>query len=79
MTDDSLPELRASDADRERTVERLHGAAVEGRLDAEELEERIDAAYRARWTSELVRALAHIRVLGLEQLWVKMRSSASAV
>jgi hypothetical protein len=49
------PDLRASDADREATVERLRVAAVEGRLDADELEERLTAAYAARWCSELER------------------------
>ena len=47
------PELRASDADREATVERLRVAAIEGRLDADELEERLGAAYAARHLSEL--------------------------
>jgi hypothetical protein len=42
------PELRASDADREAVVERLRVAAIEGRLDAEELEARVSAAYAAR-------------------------------
>lgn len=46
-------DLRASDADRETTVERLRVAALEGRLDATELEERMEAAYAARWCSEL--------------------------
>jgi hypothetical protein len=46
-------DLRASDADREATVERLRVAAMEGRIDAEELEERLTAAYSARWCSEL--------------------------
>jgi Domain of unknown function (DUF1707)/Domain of unknown function (DUF4190) len=47
------PDLRASDADREATVERLRAAAMEGRLDADELEERLAEAYAARWCSEL--------------------------
>ena len=46
-------DLRASDADREATVERLRVAAMEGRLDADELEERLTAAYAARWCREL--------------------------
>jgi hypothetical protein len=45
--------LRASDADREVAVERLRAAALEGRLDADELESRIADAYSARWCSEL--------------------------
>jgi Domain of unknown function (DUF1707)/Domain of unknown function (DUF4190) len=51
--DPPTPYLRASDADREACVDRLHRAAVEGRLDADELDERLAAAYAARWTSDL--------------------------
>jgi uncharacterized protein DUF4190/uncharacterized protein DUF1707 len=47
------PGLRASDSDREATVARLHQAATEGRLDADELEERITAAYAARFCTDL--------------------------
>ncbi|MCW5252686.1 MULTISPECIES: DUF1707 domain-containing protein [unclassified Streptomyces] len=52
MTDDA-PELRASDADRERVAEVLRDALAEGRLDMAEFEERLDAAYRARTYGEL--------------------------
>jgi hypothetical protein len=48
-----LPEMRASDAERERIAERLRDAVAEGRLTMEEFEERLDAAYRARTHSEL--------------------------
>ncbi len=51
--DGSTPELRASDADREAACERLRVAAVEGRLDPAELDERMSAAYAARFCSEL--------------------------
>ena len=54
------PELRASDADREAAVERLRAAALEGRLDADELEERLSQAYAARWCSELSRLTADV-------------------
>ncbi len=54
------PELRASDADREATVERLRAAAMEGRLDADELEDRLAEAYAARRCSELTRLTADI-------------------
>jgi hypothetical protein len=47
------PVLRASDAERERTVERLGAAAAEGRLTLEELSERVTAAYEARTQDEL--------------------------
>jgi hypothetical protein len=49
------PELRASDADRDAAAERLRTAALEGRLDPAELDERMSAAYAARYCSELAR------------------------
>ena len=55
MTDPADPGLRASDADREATAQRLHTAALEGRLDPEELDERLTAAYAAKHCSELAR------------------------
>jgi hypothetical protein len=46
-------DLRASDSDREAAIERLRVAGMEGRLDSEELEDRIATAYAARWVGEL--------------------------
>ena len=54
------PGLRASDADREVAAERLRIAALEGRLDADELESRLAAAYGARWCSELASVTADV-------------------
>jgi hypothetical protein len=51
--DPQLPELRASDADRERAVEVLRRAASDGRLSVDELEERVTNAYAARTRKEL--------------------------
>jgi hypothetical protein len=51
--DSSPPGLRASDADREAVVDRLHRAASEGRLDPDELEERIASAYAAKYCTDL--------------------------
>ena len=45
--------LRASDADREQVAERLRRAAGEGRILAEELEERLEAVFSARTYGEL--------------------------
>ncbi len=45
--------LKASDSDRERIVERLRQATAEGRLLAEELEERLGRALSARTYGEL--------------------------
>ncbi|MFD6416908.1 DUF1707 domain-containing protein [Streptomyces sp. NPDC060194] len=50
---EELPELRASDADRERVADRLRDALAEGRLDMEEFGHRLDAAYGARTYGEL--------------------------
>jgi hypothetical protein len=41
-----LPEVRASDVEREQAVARLRDAAAEGRLMLEEFTERIDGASR---------------------------------
>ncbi|MEU5401969.1 DUF1707 domain-containing protein [Streptomyces sp. NPDC005963] len=48
-----LPEMRASDSERERVAERLREAVAEGRLTMEEFEERLDAVYQARTHGEL--------------------------
>ncbi|MCD9141546.1 DUF1707 domain-containing protein [Streptomyces albireticuli] len=48
-----LPDMRASDAERERITEALREAVAEGRLDMEEFEQRLDAAYKARTRGEL--------------------------
>jgi hypothetical protein len=53
MTDDASPDLRASDADRERVAEVLRDALAEGRLDMAEFEERLEATYSARTYGEL--------------------------
>jgi len=55
---DSMPlqrpsEIRASDAERERVVAFLRDHALAGRLDSDELEERIGLAYGARYVGEL--------------------------
>jgi hypothetical protein len=67
MTDDPQPDrrpaLRASDADRERVVEILRHAAGEGRLDVEELDERVTAAYSVRTLTDL-ETLTHDLVPG---------------
>lgn len=52
--------LRASDADREQTSERLRRAAGEGRILAEELEERLEAVFSARTYGELDAVVADL-------------------
>jgi hypothetical protein len=52
--DPGRPELRASHEDRDRVVELLRVAAGDGRLTADELDERLEAALTARTQRELV-------------------------
>lgn len=47
------PALRASHADREAVADRLREAAGDGRLDIEELEERLERAFAAKTYGEL--------------------------
>ncbi len=52
--------LRASDADREEIVSRLNKAATEGRIAADELEQRVTAALTARTYAELDATVADL-------------------
>ena len=45
--------VRASDEDREQLISELNEHSVAGRLDTDELERRVSAAYEARTTGEL--------------------------
>jgi len=53
-SDKLLPQqLRASDQDRERIAEVLRAAAADGRLDLDEVDERLSAVYAARTYADL--------------------------
>jgi hypothetical protein len=52
--------MRAADADRERTAERLRDAAAEGRLRPDELEDRLEGALGAPTLGELERLVADL-------------------
>jgi class 3 adenylate cyclase len=54
--------LRASDADRERIVEVLRTAAVDGRISADELDQRLHAALTARTRTELEPLIADLTI-----------------
>src|SRR5881394_2757394 len=51
---DDPSRLRISDADRHRVAEVLREAAGEGRIDLEELDQRLEATYAARTYADLV-------------------------
>ena len=55
-------DLRTSDAERESVVEALREHAAAGRLDADELEERLGAAYAAQLRADLVPLVADLPV-----------------
>jgi hypothetical protein len=68
--------LKASDADREHVAERLRRATGEGRLVAEELEERLGLALTARTYGELDAVVADLptertKRASATPLWVK--------
>ena len=53
--------IRASDADRDQVVDRLHHATTEGRVASEELEHRVSVALKAKTYSELEAIVADWR------------------
>lgn len=57
--------IRASDADRERVAERLREHFAEGRLDSEELDERITTALSAKTYGDLRRVMADLPEPGM--------------
>lgn len=72
------PNVRAADADRDATGERLRRHHAEGRIDAEEFQERIDRCYHARTIGELRQLVNDLPReysdhseprLGLRRLW----------
>ena len=52
---EELPEIRATDADRERTAQVLRTSVANGQLTVDELGERVEAAYAAKTRGELER------------------------
>ena len=54
------PRMRASDADRDVAADRLRVAAGEGRIDPDELDDRLSGVYGARWCSELVQLTSDV-------------------
>jgi hypothetical protein len=52
--------MRASDADRERVAEELRRHHLDGRLDTDELQERLERCYAARTGTELAQLLSDL-------------------
>ena len=66
--------VRASHAERAATVERLHAALGEGRLGLDETEDRVAAAYRSSYRSDLIPLLADLPAepRGLRAGWIQV-------
>jgi len=62
------PQMRASDADRDRTASLLREHHAAGRLTAEEFQERLDAAYAARTLGDIDRLMADLPSIDLYHL-----------
>lgn len=62
------PRMRASDADRDRTVSLLREHHAQGRLTAEEFGERIDRALVAKTRGDLDELLADLPAIDLYRL-----------
>jgi hypothetical protein len=60
--------MRVSDSDRHKVAEVLRTAAGEGRIDLEELDERLEAAYTAKTYGELVPLTIDLPVPGMTPL-----------
>jgi len=58
--DQLIHDVRASDADRDRTIDMLNGAFAEGRLTMEEHDARVEHAYDARTYAELAAVSADL-------------------
>jgi hypothetical protein len=87
------PRLRASDADRERTVNLLREHHAEGRLTMDEFHERLEGAYAAKTIGDLDALMADLPGIDLYRLpsaglrpapagtgsWAPARRGSSAV
>ena len=73
------PGVRASDADREGVVARLHTAVAEGRLDVGEFAQRADAAYAATTTAELDALVADLPTAEVEIVGMRPAEELNSV
>jgi uncharacterized protein DUF1707 len=72
------PEMRASDADRDRVAAALREHCAQGRITMDELQERLDATYAAKTQGELQEVTADLPETDLYALPVPAAQRASA-
>lgn len=73
------PELRISDADRDRAIQRLNDAVTEGRLTMPEFEQRMDGVLAARTASEVAPHLADLPAVPAGPEHGELRTTASNI
>ena len=71
--------LRASDADRHRVADILRDAAGEGRLEIDELDERLEAAYAARTYADLATITADLPAAAPAAAQIPQPAGSSAI
>ncbi|MFI0405289.1 DUF1707 domain-containing protein [Actinomadura sp. 3N508] len=71
------PDLRASDADRDRTAESLREHCAEGRITMDELQERLEAVYAAKTLGQLQEVTSDLPEEDLYQLPVPASQAKS--
>ncbi|GAA0996655.1 DUF1707 domain-containing protein [Acrocarpospora macrocephala] len=62
------PEMRASDGDRERVAAALREHMVDGRLDVDEFNERLEQVYKSRTYGELAKVTSDLPATDLHTL-----------
>lgn len=75
----SSPEMRASDRDRDRFAEILRDNYAQGRLDHDELNERLESAYAARTLGELEELTADLPAKDMYDLPIPASQQAPVV
>ncbi|GAA4585936.1 DUF1707 domain-containing protein [Planotetraspora phitsanulokensis] len=78
LRDMSEPGVRASDADRDRVVQRLQRAFTEGRLTSEEMDERLESALTAASHGDLMAAVDGLPDELMDDV-VELRSTGGSV
>ncbi|HXA61238.1 MAG TPA: DUF1707 domain-containing protein [Streptosporangiaceae bacterium] len=73
------PDMRASDADRDRVAAALREHYAQGRLTADELEERLAGTYQARTVGDLQRVTADLPEHDLSELPVPAAQRSASV
>ncbi|WP_433329342.1 DUF1707 domain-containing protein [Spirillospora sp. CA-294931] len=73
------PDIRASDADRDRTAASLREHCAQGRITMDELQERLDDTYKARTIGDLLAVTDDLPEEDLHELPVPARTSYTGV